>query len=94
MRRLIALALVAAAAPGAAAQEPSVAQTPVIVVEPEPGSAAIPIDELRRLGNAHETTRRIDRFLFYDGLLPVDVRHNIKINREQLAVWATRKLMG
>jgi acyl-CoA synthetase (AMP-forming)/AMP-acid ligase II len=44
--------------------------------------------DLRQLALAHPNTRRIERFLLYPGSLPVDVRHNTKINREQLAEWA------
>lgn len=49
------------------------------------------IHELSELAAANANTRRIERFLFYPGLLPVDVRHNTKINREDLAVWAGRQ---
>jgi len=44
--------------------------------------------DLRELALAHRNTRRIERFLVYPGPLPVDVRHNTKIDREQLAEWA------
>jgi acyl-CoA synthetase (AMP-forming)/AMP-acid ligase II len=37
-------------------------------------------------------TRRIETFLEYPGPFPVDVRHNSKIFREKLAVWANKKL--
>jgi acyl-CoA synthetase (AMP-forming)/AMP-acid ligase II len=37
-------------------------------------------------------TREIDTFLLYPGSFPVDVRHNSKIFREKLAVWADRQL--
>ena len=33
----------------------------------------------------------LDTFLFHPSF-PVDIRHNAKIFREKLAVWATRKL--
>jgi hypothetical protein len=46
------------------------------------------IPELREIGAPFAQTRDIERFLVYPGPLPVDVRHNIKINREQLAIWA------
>lgn len=49
------------------------------------------IRELRELAAANANTRRIERFLFYPRLFPVDVRHNTKINREELAVWAGRQ---
>jgi olefin beta-lactone synthetase len=43
-------------------------------------------------GTQYDHTRLIDTFLLYPGLFPVDVRHNSKIFREKLAVWADRKL--
>jgi acyl-CoA synthetase (AMP-forming)/AMP-acid ligase II len=43
--------------------------------------------ELRELGAAHAHTRDIDRFLFHPSF-PVDIRHNAKIFREKLALWA------
>ena len=71
-------------------------QKPVIVVEPEPGcfpkghSAKQSFrQELLQLATSSPLTEQIDTFLFHRSL-PVDIRHNIKINREQLAEWATR----
>jgi olefin beta-lactone synthetase len=74
-------------------------QTPVLVVEPLP--EAFPgtlLDrqrfalELLGLGALHERTCGIGRVLFYPGAFPTDVRHNVKIQREKLAVWASGKL--
>jgi len=67
-------------------------QVPVIIVEGQ-GKLSLPEiePELRKLAQAHDTTRSIARFLLYPGSLPVDVRHNIKINREALAEWAARQ---
>ncbi len=48
-------------------------------------------EALKKLGAMHEHTRRIDTFLFHPGF-PVDVRHNAKIFREKLAVWAEKQL--
>jgi olefin beta-lactone synthetase len=45
--------------------------------------------ELFELAAQHECTAAIGEFLLHPSL-PVDVRHNSKINREQLAVWATQ----
>jgi acyl-CoA synthetase (AMP-forming)/AMP-acid ligase II len=77
---------------------PPGAQTPVIIVEPKPGRYPHPgrargfIQELAERPNRQSTSdNRQFRFLFRRSL-PVDVRHNAKINREQLAVWAARKL--
>ncbi len=39
-----------------------------------------------------EHTRRIEVFLYHPGGFPVDVRHNSKIFREKLAVWAAKQL--
>ncbi len=47
--------------------------------------------ELRALGIQNEVTRGIDEILFHPAF-PVDIRHNAKIFREKLAVWAARKL--
>ncbi|OFZ97039.1 MAG: peptide synthase [Betaproteobacteria bacterium RIFCSPLOWO2_02_FULL_62_17] len=48
-------------------------------------------EELRRLGAGHAHTRDIKTFLFHPAF-PVDVRHNAKIFREKLAVWAAGRL--
>lgn len=49
------------------------------------------IDELRQLGAARDETRAIGDFLFHPRF-PVDIRHNAKIFREKLALWADRRL--
>jgi acyl-CoA synthetase (AMP-forming)/AMP-acid ligase II len=46
---------------------------------------------LREVGSRHDHTRGITTFLCHPGF-PVDIRHNSKIFREKLAVWADRKL--
>ena len=48
-------------------------------------------DELLERGAAFPHTRRIRTVLFHPSF-PVDIRHNAKIFREKLAVWASRKL--
>jgi hypothetical protein len=70
----------------------------VIVVEPwpdqRPRSAAerkTLCEELRGLARAYSHTRMIEDFLIHRAM-PVDIRHNAKIFREQLAVWAAAKL--
>jgi acyl-CoA synthetase (AMP-forming)/AMP-acid ligase II len=75
-------------------------QRPVLVVEPRPGAWPATraarqqfVDELLALGAAHPITRPIRDVLFYRDF-PVDVRHNAKIRRETLAVWAARQLGG
>jgi acyl-CoA synthetase (AMP-forming)/AMP-acid ligase II len=47
--------------------------------------------ELRARADAHLITQGIETFLFHDGF-PMDVRHNAKIFREKLAVWAQEQL--
>jgi acyl-CoA synthetase (AMP-forming)/AMP-acid ligase II len=71
-------------------------QQPVIIVEPE--ADCFPISdqdqfqrELQELAAANPLTATIETFLFHPAL-PVDIRHNVKIFREKLAVWAERKL--
>jgi acyl-CoA synthetase (AMP-forming)/AMP-acid ligase II len=73
-------------------------QRPVIVVEPWPdrrprGSAAREklFAELALLARGNALTAGIGDFLIHRSM-PVDVRHNAKIAREKLAVWAARKL--
>lgn len=73
-------------------------QTPAIVVEPEKGrgpSNKTEEDtvrgELLKLGGANALTKEIRKVLFRDAL-PVDTRHNVKINREDLAVWAASRV--
>ena len=69
-------------------------QLPAMVVEPTPGNFPGGRDagerlagELRELGRASPLTAAIERFAFHRSL-PVDVRHNVKIDREALARWA------
>ena len=72
-------------------------QTPVIIAEPKAGRfprgarVAGFREELIALALANELTRSINHVLFHRSL-PVDIRHNAKINREKLAVWAARQL--
>ena len=47
---------------------------------------------LRDISSRYEHTRRIQTFLHYAHIFPVDVRHNSKIFREKLAVWADKAL--
>ncbi|HEY9844543.1 MAG TPA: fatty acid CoA ligase family protein [Candidatus Obscuribacterales bacterium] len=67
---------------------------PVICVEleskPSHHREQIKLD-LLELAAKHPHTRKIRHFLFHPGL-PVDIRHNSKIFREKLAVWADKEL--
>jgi olefin beta-lactone synthetase len=72
-------------------------QIPVIVAEPESGKFPKSdrerqqlTDELLELGSRNSLTRGISRILFHRSL-PVDTRHNVKINRELLVVWAAEQ---
>jgi acyl-CoA synthetase (AMP-forming)/AMP-acid ligase II len=78
-------ALVGVGAPGR--------QVPVLCYELLPGTVDSPalVERLRREAAAHAHTARIERFLPHPGF-PVDIRHNAKIGREKLAVWATTQL--
>lgn len=71
------------------------AQVPVLCVEMRAGLAtsehARVLDELQRLSLGFVHTARIERYLVHPRF-PVDIRHNAKIGREQLAAWATKEL--
>jgi acyl-CoA synthetase (AMP-forming)/AMP-acid ligase II len=70
-------------------------QVPVLCVETRSGISVAQhmriSEELRAIGARHPHTARIERFLFHPKF-PVDIRHNAKIGREKLAVWATQQL--
>ncbi len=69
-------------------------QTPVICIELEKDQANLDQTRLRQelltLARAGELTRRIETVLFHPAF-PVDIRHNAKIFREKLAVWAAER---
>ncbi|PIE59626.1 MAG: peptide synthase [Desulfobulbus propionicus] len=68
-------------------------QVPVLIVEPTEKIAdqTALFSELRSLGRANPLTTEIDIFLVHYHF-PVDIRHNAKIFREQLALWASQQL--
>ncbi len=77
---------------------PAGRQRPVIVLEPYAEHAPkgkkereVLLEEIRRLGAASPLTDRIADFLLHPAF-PVDIRHNAKIFREKLAVWAEKRL--
>lgn len=72
---------------------PAGSQQPVLCYELQPGTADSPAmrERLRDTAAAHPHTARIARFLAHPGF-PVDIRHNAKIGREKLSVWATTQL--
>lgn len=72
-------------------------QIPVSIIEPKigkmPGNISERkrfIAELERLAITSPLTKGINKFLFHSSF-PVDIRHNAKIFREKLAVWAANK---
>lgn len=73
-------------------------QEPVIIIEGESKEAIQNLEERERLsqdllalGAPYPHTKIIRRVLFYPSF-PVDIRHNAKIFREQLAAWATEQI--
>jgi acyl-coenzyme A synthetase/AMP-(fatty) acid ligase len=70
-------------------------QTPVICIELKPDRAGYRKNQIKGqlldLAEESELTRGIDLVLFHSGF-PVDIRHNAKIFREKLAIWAERKI--
>ena len=74
---------------------PRLQQRPVIIVELEktkthPGFKTLQ-KELLTLAAANQLTKKIQTVLFHKAF-PVDIRHNSKIFREKLAVWADKKI--
>ncbi|MDI9570125.1 MAG: fatty acid CoA ligase family protein [Pseudomonadota bacterium] len=80
-------ALVGVGAPGR--------RRPVIVIELKAGDAVLDRErltaELLEIAKENALTRHIDTILYHPGF-PVDIRHNAKIFREKLAVWAEGRL--
>ena len=72
-------------------------QTPVLCIEVK--GKLSPVDtervhfDLLQLAQAHAITREIRTVLFHPGF-PVDIRHNSKIGREELAGWAEKQMKG
>jgi acyl-CoA synthetase (AMP-forming)/AMP-acid ligase II len=70
-------------------------QTPVLCIEVK--GKLSPVDtervhfDLLQLAQAHSITRSIRTVLFHPGF-PVDIRHNSKIGREELAEWAANQM--
>ncbi len=68
-------------------------ELPVIIVEPyeKVNNREKLIMELKELGQANALTQNIKHFFIHPSF-PVDIRHNAKIFREKLAIWAEGKL--
>jgi acyl-CoA synthetase (AMP-forming)/AMP-acid ligase II len=71
---------------------PQGSSTPVLCVELEPSvkSSAQLTAELLTLGSADPRTKGIETIHYHSGF-PVDIRHNSKIDRPALAVWAAKQ---
>lgn len=70
-------------------------KTPVMCIEPVSGTSRNSLKkiekELLATGDQHVLVKQIRTILFHKGF-PVDIRHNSKIFREKLAVWAAGKV--
>jgi acyl-CoA synthetase (AMP-forming)/AMP-acid ligase II len=72
-------------------------QVPVLCIEVN--GKLSPVDrervhfDLLQLAQAHAITKSIRTVLFHPGF-PVDIRHNSKIGREQLAEWAAKQMQS
>lgn len=69
---------------------------PVIVIEPTQPAVKEDneiISEVKQLCAGHPLTKSIEHVLVNPSF-PVDIRHNAKIFREKLAVWAQKKITG
>ncbi len=71
-------------------------QIPVMVVElhkdVEKGRDEV-IPQLRKLCGEHPLTEAIEHILVHEAF-PVDIRHNAKIFREKLVIWAQKRVKG
>jgi olefin beta-lactone synthetase len=70
-------------------------QLPVLCVELREGVDAMDWErielKLRHMGEGFVHTAPVQTFLLYPKPFPVDIRHNAKIGREKLAVWAAKQ---
>lgn len=70
------------------------ASVPAIIVEPKKNRTINKkrlIEEVKERAGQSELTREIEYFLIHNSF-PVDIRHNAKIFREKLAIWAQKKI--
>lgn len=70
------------------------AVVPVIIVEPNKDRTIDKktlLEEVKKRARQSELTAEIEHFLVHKNF-PVDIRHNAKIFREKLALWAQKKL--
>lgn len=69
---------------------------PAIVIEVEKDKTVVPlqlIEDLKHIGKSNPLTQDIQHYLIHPEF-PVDIRHNAKIFREKLSVWAAGELKG
>lgn len=69
---------------------------PAIIIEVAKDTPVTPqqlIAELKQIGKENTLTRKIEHYLIHPEF-PVDIRHNAKIFREKLSVWAASELKG
>ena len=69
-------------------------ETPVMIIEPRKGVKKAKRDlheEILQLARRSSLTRDIEYILFHKSF-PVDIRHNAKIFREKLSLWAQKQL--
>jgi acyl-CoA synthetase (AMP-forming)/AMP-acid ligase II len=69
-------------------------EIPVIIIELEKSARKRKqevVDEVRKLAGQHSLTKGIEHVLVHPSF-PVDIRHNAKIFREKLKIWAQRQL--
>ncbi len=68
-------------------------QTAVMCIEPEPGVTDTRrlLEELYAMADKHPLAEAVEHILIHPGF-PVDIRHNSKIFREKLAIWANKKI--
>jgi acyl-coenzyme A synthetase/AMP-(fatty) acid ligase len=65
---------------------------PIVVVEPKAHRTSENLErEILRMKSTHSDMGKVKLILTHPRL-PVDIRHNAKIRREELAQWATRQL--
>jgi acyl-coenzyme A synthetase/AMP-(fatty) acid ligase len=67
-------------------------QKPVMILEANVPISSDVQNELQQILQDDTPTTPMGEVMVVDWPLPVDVRHNAKINREQLAAWAATKL--
>jgi acyl-CoA synthetase (AMP-forming)/AMP-acid ligase II len=74
---------------------PRGAQKPVVLVEREPGALLADdtlVQELSAFAKENVVTREVATVRVFPGTFPVDARHNAKIEREKLALWAAENV--